>query len=343
MDYIEIDSIQTKQKFTLEEIVGMINENKLIIAELQRELDIERVKEIKEFQKTFLEKENTFLLLGDLIVVSSNNKLILIDGHHRLTALKELYLLKPDYSIILNIINITKNLTIEDLFLLINKAVPVPDYVKICVNNKQNKIILDKFGEEFYKCFNKYISKSPSCRRPNIYLSNLLDKMIKNNLLNYFSDGDKLFEFICYVNDKLKDKDLKIKRLSEEKASKYKIIPLYLSADIDDEYFSECNIQEFEKSHKKLQTDTKYKIKWRIPPRKTVFMKIYKDNLEGLCPCCQSVKIRIDDFEIGHIVSKKNGGSSALSNLMPICRYCNRNMGSINMHDYVKEFYSRTL
>ncbi len=54
------------------------------------------------------------------------------------------------------------------------------------------------------------------------------------------------------------------------------------------------------------------------------------------CPCCNNLEINQLNFEIGHKISKRKGGSDALENLSPICSVCNKSMTTINFDDFKK-------
>ncbi len=58
------------------------------------------------------------------------------------------------------------------------------------------------------------------------------------------------------------------------------------------------------------------------------------------CPICNTRDITQADFEAGHIVARARGGATTVSNLLPICKDCNRSMGAQHMYDYKKQFYS---
>jgi hypothetical protein len=49
------------------------------------------------------------------------------------------------------------------------------------------------------------------------------------------------------------------------------------------------------------------------------------------CMCCEEKEIRIIDFECGHVLARKNGGSDHIENLRPICSKCNKSMGTNHM------------
>ncbi len=54
---------------------------------------------------------------------------------------------------------------------------------------------------------------------------------------------------------------------------------------------------------------------------------------EGPCYVCTNT-IKIESFEMGHIVSERDGGKKELSNLRPVCRTCNASCSSENMDAY---------
>ena len=58
----------------------------------------------------------------------------------------------------------------------------------------------------------------------------------------------------------------------------------------------------------------------------------------GLCQCCRKNIIKQISFHCGHIISERNGGSTTLNNLIPLCQTCNLSMGRHNMNDFVKKY-----
>lgn len=47
----------------------------------------------------------------------------------------------------------------------------------------------------------------------------------------------------------------------------------------------------------------------------------------------------LGDWEAGHIMSVKEGGTDTLDNLRPICKSCNRSMGTENMDAFKARCY----
>jgi hypothetical protein len=73
---------------------------------------------------------------------------------------------------------------------------------------------------------------------------------------------------------------------------------------------------------------------------------IGKETL-GICMCCNINEIviigngDIEVFEAGHIIAESKGGPTTLENLRPICKTCNRQMGTKNMIEFQKERYPK--
>lgn len=65
---------------------------------------------------------------------------------------------------------------------------------------------------------------------------------------------------------------------------------------------------------------------------------IGEDIIKHKCLCCKKVTISNTNYEVGHVLSEKNGGTHEINNLRPICFACNHSMGSENMVDFVVKF-----
>ena len=86
--------------------------------------------------------------------------------------------------------------------------------------------------------------------------------------------------------------------------------------------------------NKKKYTN-KYK-KQKIPATiRNLVWNTYFTTIDGICICCNHEKISRGNFQCGHIVSEKNGGTLHISNLKPICALCNASMGTMNMNDFI--------
>ncbi len=67
--------------------------------------------------------------------------------------------------------------------------------------------------------------------------------------------------------------------------------------------------------------------------------KVWQKCVNGMCACCEEIKIDENNFEAGHIQSRAFNGQTELDNLLPICFDCNRTMGKRNLFEYKKNVY----
>jgi hypothetical protein len=61
------------------------------------------------------------------------------------------------------------------------------------------------------------------------------------------------------------------------------------------------------------------------------------------CLCCLKNVIQFSpsNYHCGHIKSRYNEGSISIHNLRPICKNCNKEMGILNMNEYIKIYHPR--
>lgn len=85
-------------------------------------------------------------------------------------------------------------------------------------------------------------------------------------------------------------------------------------------------------------TKSKHK-KYKIPAtvRNVVWCKYIGKNPTPMCFCCNVELISRANFECGHIVSERNGGSASVDNLRPICSICNKSMSVKNMEEFMEQ------
>jgi 5-methylcytosine-specific restriction endonuclease McrA len=98
-----------------------------------------------------------------------------------------------------------------------------------------------------------------------------------------------------------------------------------------------------EEERKKLEDEKREqkKKKSSIPKNvRTIIWNHYigEDIIKHKCLCCKKVTISNTNFEVGHVLSEKNGGTLEINNLRPICFACNHSMGTENMVDFVVKF-----
>jgi hypothetical protein len=105
------------------------------------------------------------------------------------------------------------------------------------------------------------------------------------------------------------------------------------------EYFERC-VDELERFVVAAQeVDARKTIPKKI--REAVWATAFGEEYIGNCTCCGGM-IDFEHWEAGHITAHKFGGKTVPSNLRPICRGCNRSMGTQNLWDY-KAAYGKGL
>ena len=57
---------------------------------------------------------------------------------------------------------------------------------------------------------------------------------------------------------------------------------------------------------------------------------------EGPCYVCKKT-IHQQDFDVGHNIARASGGTDNISNYRPICRQCNRGMGTTSIEAYKRK------
>jgi len=339
-----IDNFQSKYYTTIDKLVAL----PIIIPEVQRDLNIDRVNEISNYQIEFYRKNNTFGYIGELTLAKIDEQFIIIDGFHRYMSMKQIYLQHPSYIISLNIITPSSNLSINEIFTLINLNEPVPDYIIKTILDSNKRTILDEFSKLFLSEFKIYISKSKSPNRPNINLNELLDKLADSDIYKKVSSATEIFNYVKYINvNKWKMMDDKNSSRCLDKALKHCKSVLYITNDKDDEWMNNINwITEFinsltfKKNNKIKLEDIQVKKKRKVLPktiRLQVWTKYYPNSMQGYCKCCKK-EIDFSNYNAGHIISIKNNGTDSIENLIPICFSCNNSCGGENMVDFCKKY-----
>jgi hypothetical protein len=93
-----------------------------------------------------------------------------------------------------------------------------------------------------------------------------------------------------------------------------------------------------------INPKTKLKVKKRIPKKvkNDSWDKYIGSEIgETVCVCCRKNKINSKEFEAGHIISEFNGGGVNVDNIMPVCGWCNKSMGTENMDEYIENYYPK--
>jgi len=126
------------------------------------------------------------------------------------------------------------------------------------------------------------------------------------------------------MKEEIKKQEEEKKKKQEEEEAKKKA---------EEEAEEKKRIEEEKKENKKK--------KQSIPKNVRIIIwnhYIGEDIIKHKCLCCKKVTISNTNFEVGHVLSEKNGGTHEINNLRPICFSCNHSMGAENMIDFVVKY-----
>jgi hypothetical protein len=317
----------------------LLNKCNLRCPDFQRVLKEGIVKEIEDEHKS--KTLNTILFeVGYL-----NDEYYLLDGQHRYQALQNIG--NKDYEFTIHLHKLNTYDELKSLFFLINKNTTIPDEWIAITNHSNIKIHLKQIYQ--LDIFKEILKTSNKPYKPNISRSKFEDLIVDL----YSKDYKITTEHIIKLN-------------AFYKTLSYDNFPSS-SGKTNQEYLKLCNdkggcyigmviqkrdnydilVDNLKKiyDNKCIEPTTYGNIKKKIPSnvREIVWKNYLSDtgqtSNEIKCPVSICNKI-IDgfNFECGHIMSEKNNGKIALTNLRPICSSCNKSMGSRNWDDFEKMF-----
>lgn len=181
----------------------------------------------------------------------------------------------------------------------------------ICFNGNTNKFICPTCERSFSRKFNleRHINNE-SCK--NIHSSSVNVNITTTNV-----NSDNTNVMISLLNQ--------IERLKNENDNLKNGV-----AEIKNENTNKHKLQEEKKKKKQAIPKNVRNIVWNH--------YIGEDIIKHRCLCCKKVLITNTNFEVGHVLSEKNGGTHEINNLRPICGSCNHSMGTENMVEFVIKY-----
>lgn len=290
----------------------------LINPNIQRLIDKHHVDDIVSYQIDYVKKYGNLNLGCPFVVAELDNTLYLLDGHHRLTAARRLLDFIPnigEIALVYQLNKVTSQSELQDLFSAICHNMPVDEWHMDILNirdenEKSRQLTLKSKVDDVMLYFNERfpdilrVSKRPM--RPNMNREDFYRNILEDtNLLNMTSD--QYFKQLLEHNEELKSK-------------------------FDHTKFTKTTCVKFEKSGCFLSLD-KYKAKKTAIPkyiRSEVWERLFGRNTNGTCTTCKC-NLTVHQFEVGHIISEKNGGTLELENLTVQCSMCNKSAGSKNL------------
>jgi hypothetical protein len=354
--YLSVDRWQTKTVMTLSALLSL----DLHLPAFQRDVDEEHVNEIIAFQNEALNKYGSFLFVGDLILAKTDdNQTYVIDGNHRIHCIKKIYLKQPTALIGVTTILINgTGPTLLEVFSLINKSKPVPDYIIQGTLDQAKRKKLSEYQHLFTKRYQPFISRAKAPHRPNLNIDNFMENVAGSRMFEYFPSAEKMILYTAHVNQvKLRELDPRNATKAFDKVKKYTTAyePLFLTNDPDFNFLNNvlwmaeftCNYNTPVYQPTQYQPQPPPQRSELVKPpykkralsktlRSIVWKSSFGSSMTGQCKCCNRL-IEYDQFECGHIISERNGGSSGAANLLPVCSLCNKSMGSVNMDVFCRE------
>lgn len=305
--------------------------------------------------KEYYDEHHEVFLPGTISVgrLPDKPKMILFDGQHRIRALERLckiYRAVTNHLIRIDIYNVQSEEDAQKLYHIINSNKKVDLF-----DGNIEPFVIPMVQKFFKDNFSEYCKPSKAPRGINISLEQLGKKLqgyevVKKMGITLENVEKRLLEPILALNDYYgkcvcNKKDHLFEDWGvEDFSTKYKKLlignrPLYLGVFRNYEWIETLMYQHMysgnydQSPHMTRTKEMKARKKIPQPIRIKLWQRSFGDNMKGECFCCER-ELMFTDFEAGHVVSARDGGSDTLSNLEAVCRVCNADMGTMNMHTY---------
>lgn len=325
------------------EIYSFSRLTKLPLPEWQRDEIAEHSNEIYKGLKQQYNLGFELLVPGQIAIVYNLNSEIykLIDGNHRVCAIKRLIKKYPDIANQTTDVGIyTVNSSEEEfeIYQMINQNEPVRFQKSI------NREIFNRRVERYFKGnFSNYIKTSTTPQRPNFNLETVMEKISSINFIDLLNieSADFLIERIDNLNEFYSDLRIedwnktnlsfKIGKIIELK--NYENVPwIFLYKNFEWIQKIIDNTPYHQQKHffdEKVNKGVGQKI------RKELWKKNFGDiDNEGCCHCCHN-PVFFENYHAGHIISVSKGGQDHLNNLKVLCADCNLAMGTLDMETWM--------
>lgn len=316
----------------------------------QRILEKRKVKEIVQYQLNHIKKHKVPNFLGVLNIhhVSEEGEYYLVDGQHRLSAIKELYnRYSHDLEVAVEIVKVKDRGELVENYNLINKNTPLPEFPLDI-----NRSIPEETAIHFQEKYPDVWSDKSRAKRPKVLFNSFQETLgyVTKQLQDEIDSSVKLIHEVEKLNDELALWDRKeFKGVSDnmyQKAKQARFFLGLLSSPVKDE---DGNYYEWGKKlvEKKTPSPPKERTKRKGIPKKVKNdswdLHLGRDCGQAYCIVCDMTIINSKNFEAGHIISDKDGGKATVHNILPICGGCNRSMGHEHMREYVRKNYPHNL
>jgi hypothetical protein len=274
------------------------------------------------------------------------NKMIILDGQHRTGALNKLSKEYPsilDKKIRIDLYHVKTQEEAIEIYNIINTSKKVELYT-----GNAEPIVFRIIQQYFLDRFGKYCKTSKNPRGLNINIDIICRKMQGYNMVNKFNiSEDTVGHWIEYIkelnkfyseqsNKTLLSYGIKENIINESRNDNF-YLGIFRNYEWIERLLERPYIQFDEQVHFVAEKELKLRKNISRTLRQQVWIKRCNDKINGECFCCLE-EISINNFDCGHIVSVKDGGTNDINNLEPVCRSCNLHMGTMNMIAYKKLF-----
>ena len=334
------------KKIDTKHIIEYLDKGIIIIPKFQRELEEDKIDSIEnEFIERHKNDENYLIKHGytlSLCKIGNKKEIYLIDGQHRIEAMKRIYNKGYNPDIIVRI-QLCSNLEqMKTDFKQLNSNSKIPILYKCFENDFIQELLLDikqQLKVEYGSAFNK--SKNINSNSNRLHLDSFLELFDLDRLNKETKTKTTLYQELIDINDEISY----MLENDEEKETRYYIT--HADKKIIDNcgfYLSLKNIEWMERLY-----DSNYDFNFKpitykksnIP--KSLSKKVYDRDVgsrEYIGPCfvCTN-EITRDSGHIGHIIPEYLGGETHLDNLKAICAGCNLSMGTQNLIGYKNKYF----
>ena len=357
--YIKISSLKelmfweqiNSKIFDDERYVFFIKSSKLLsqdieLPNIQRIRDDDKVNDIINYQLNYFKKKNKFNFFGVINIhyCKQNSTFYLVDGQHRYESMKRLYTeMSHEVSVCVEIVCVDDLDNLRENYNILNKNTPLPDFP-----DSIDKNLVEKVANHFKEKYPNIWSKNSRARRPHLYFNFFQESLAALVEKLNIKDHKTLQKIVEDYNYKLakwnKEQFPDSSSINDNMLSKCQDNGIYLGLfkHISDDYGYKWVHSIIYNESGIIIKNSKSNVKKKIPNKiKTDSWNIYVgENIKKtLCICCNKTEIDAFNFQAGHIISEKNGGSICIDNILPICNLCNNSMGITNMDEYIREYY----
>jgi len=306
--------------YSLEIVSNLINKYK--IPKCQRPINKDRLTNLSNNVKI------KFNPITPIYFCVYNNERWLIDGQHRIFAYSNDELIKKKKIPIIDIY-INNEDEIFEYFKLINDTMTLNDiYID---QNESKKELLNNVYNHFLNTYPNAFKYKGKCR-PYLNSNDFLNQLDEIYEEMKFTQSQQFIDIIENLNKKYSKMDsqwFKSKGTTKNQNLLDTIIKnncLYLGMCKNDW-----------PNHLNSLPENNEEINVTLGFKQSVWNKYCGDTYKRSCLCCNTNEITVFNFECGHIVSRKNGGNISMDNIVPICSFCNKSMGTMHMFKYMEK------